>query len=162
MKFSDESYDVDIIRKAPSSQTSRADSSATPISLAGSKDKFNFDFRIDPLTVPRFARTLKSYQPEEESRLLAFEADRSLVIFNEESPGYWIARDVRGKTGLVSGDHLEFYDGKHTSCWPLKQLSKMSRSFGAKFRQRACLCPVGVSLRRPGRTGALLSRRRLH
>ena len=112
MKFSDESYDVDIIRKAASDQTSREGSRSTPVSQVGSKNKLNFDFEINPLTVPRFARTLKSYQPEEESRMLAFEADRSLVIYNEESPGYWISRDVLGRTGLVSSDHIEFYDGK--------------------------------------------------
>ena len=113
MKFSDESYDVDIIRKTPSDQTSRAESNTTPVSQSGSKTQTDFDFHIDPLKPPRFARTLKNYQPEEESRLLGFQEDKSLMIFGEESPGYWIARDAYGRLGLVSTDHLEFYDGNH-------------------------------------------------
>ena len=124
MQCSDDSYDVEIMRKSSGdfslSASSRL-SSLKPFQVYLPSQSLT-SMEVDSNIVPRFAKTVCEFDSDD-SIYLSYNSDRSLLIYEETSPNVYKAKKFNGQVGFVYGENIEFYESK---LFHLNQFNKRS------------------------------------
>lgn len=113
MQCSDDSYDVEIMRKSSGdfslSASSRL-SSLKPFQVYLPSQSLT-SMEVDSNIVPRFAKTVCEFDSDD-SIYLSYNSDRSLLIYEETSPNVYKAKKFNGQVGFVYGENIEFYENE--------------------------------------------------